>query len=287
MVRERGECLIVVAGLRVRRGQRGHGRQQRVVAGAGEVVAFVGRGRGHHDVGVFGHRGPVRVVYHDGVDPGQRAPQPGQVLVVMEGVAAGPVHAADVREGESLPVEVVRLAGVQQHVADGRHRDEGRDGVGPLRERRQRAPQRRQARFVHRAVAVPEAAAGQADLAQHRRQRQAHPRRLLAVPDALQRPAHRHQRAAGGHPAGQCAQRVGRQPADLFGPLRRFRDAVVGAQQIALEPVVARAVACQEGAVGQGLGGQHVGQGEHDRHIGARYRGQPLAIAVDVVAQRD
>ena len=122
---QRGEGRVVVAGLRVRLGERGHGDQQRVVAASRRVVvALEGRGRRHHDVGVLGHRGPVRVVHDDGVGPAERAPQPGEVLVVVERVAARPVHQPDVGVGQRAAVVVERLAGMQQHVADCGHRDE-------------------------------------------------------------------------------------------------------------------------------------------------------------------
>ena len=224
-------------------------------------------------------------MHHDGVDAGQRPSQPGDVLVVVKRVAAGPVHALDVGVGEPQPVVVERLAGVQQHIADRRDRDERLHRVEALRQRRQPAAQRRQPRLVHRPVAVPETASGKPDLAEHGRQRQTHPRCLLAVADPLQRPADGDDGAPGGHPAGQRGQVVGGQPADRRRPLRRLRHPVVSAQQVALEPVVAGAVGAQKRAVGQRFGGQHISQREHDRHVGARNQGMPFAIAVDVVAQ--
>jgi hypothetical protein len=46
----------------------------------------------------------------DRLRPGERAAQAGQVLMVMEGIAAAPVDEANVRVGEPPPVEVERLA---------------------------------------------------------------------------------------------------------------------------------------------------------------------------------
>ena len=104
--------------------------------------------------------------------------------------------------------------------------------------------------------------------------------------DTLQGPTDGHQGAARGHPAGQCPQILGRQPADGRRPRRLLGHTVVGTEQIALEPLVPGAVGVQERPVGQALGGQHMGQRQHDRDIGARNRGVPLVIAVDIVAQR-
>ena len=238
------ECGVVVAGLRVRLGQPRHGHQQRVVAGAGVVVALVSGGGRHDDVGVLGHRRPVRVVYDDRVDTAERAAQPRNVLVMMQRIAAGPVHQLDVGVRQAAAVVVERFAGMQQHVADRRDRDERLHRIRALRQLRQTEAQRWQSRLVHRAVAMPETASGKPDLAQHRRQGQAHPRCLLAVPDPLQRPADCHDRAPRRHPSRQCDQIVGGQAADLRCPLRRLRDAVVKTEQVALEAVVAGAVAC-------------------------------------------
>ena len=75
-------------------------------------------------------------------------------------------------------------------------------------------------------------------------------------------------------------------PADRRGPLRRFRLAIVDAEQIALEPLVPGAVGVEELPVGEVLGGQHIGQCQHDRHVGTGNGGQPAAVALDVAAQR-
>jgi hypothetical protein len=145
--------------------------------------------------------------------------------------------------------------------------------------------QRGQPGLVHRPVAVAETASGKADLAKHGRQCQAHPRRLLAVPGPLQRPADRDDGAAGGHPPGQGGDLAGGQSADPRRPRRGFGQAVIDPEQVPLEAVVTGAVGTQEVTIDQRLGGQHVSQRQHDGHVGARHRRMPLALAVDVVAQ--
>jgi hypothetical protein len=157
--------------LRIRFGQLRHGHQQRVVARARVIVAFEGGGGRHDDIGVFGHRRPIRVVYDDRVDPAERAPQSWNVLVMVEWVATGPIDQLDVGVGQAPAVVVELLARMQQHIADRRHRNERLHRIEALRQLRQPEPQRRQPRFVHRAVAVPETASRKADLTQHRRER--------------------------------------------------------------------------------------------------------------------
>ena len=73
-------------------------------------------------------------MHHYGVDAAKRPSQPGNVLVVVERITAGPIDQLDVGVGQPTPVVVERLAGVQQHVADRRDGDERLDGVEALRQ---------------------------------------------------------------------------------------------------------------------------------------------------------
>jgi hypothetical protein len=88
------------------------------------------------DVGVLGHRGPVRVVHDDRVDAAECAPQSGDVLVVMKRVAARPVHQFDVGICQPPSVVVELLAGMKQHIADRRDGDERLHRIGALWQRR-------------------------------------------------------------------------------------------------------------------------------------------------------
>ncbi len=285
-MRERRERVVVVAGIGVPGHRRVHRDQQRIVAGAGEIVAFERGGRRDHDVGVPGHRRPVRLVYDDRVRPGQRAAQPGEVLVVVERIAAGPVNEAGVREGEASAVEVELLARVQEQIRDRGHRNEVRHRIAALEECRQRIRHRGESGLVHRPVAVSESASGKPDLAEHRGECHSHPRRLLAVPHPLQRPRDRQHRPARGHPACQRPDLLGGHPGQRRRPLRRLRDAVVDTEQVALEPVVADAVPREEILVVQAFRREHMGEAQHDRDIGSGHRCDPVAPAVQVVPQR-
>ncbi len=73
---------------------------------------------------------------------------------------------------------------------------------------------------------MPEAAAGRADLPEHRGERDDHPERLLAVVRALQRPARVDERAARGHAARERPQALRLDAGDGARPLGTLGDAV-------------------------------------------------------------
>ena len=87
---------------------------------------------GKHDVGVARRRGPGRFMHDHRVRPGKRPAQPVEILVVVERIAAGPIDQPDVGIGQAPAVVVERLARMQQHVGDARHRDEIGDAVAAL-----------------------------------------------------------------------------------------------------------------------------------------------------------
>src|SRR3954463_13469380 len=68
--------------------------------------------------------------------PGKGLAQRVEVLVVMEGIAAGPVDQADIRIGARLAVVTITGAGMEQHVGDARDRNEIRTAFPPLPQRR-------------------------------------------------------------------------------------------------------------------------------------------------------
>ncbi len=135
---------------------------------------------------------------------------------------------------------------------------------------------------------MPESATRQADLAEERRQRDAHPHRLLAVLGALQPPAHRDERAPFRHAAGEAAQRVRGDAADRLGPLGRLGLPVGVAEHVRDEPVAANRVALDELGVVQALGHDHVREREHRRDIGPGHDRVPGRVDVgwQVAAQR-
>src|SRR5688572_28613989 len=99
----------------------------------------------------------------------------------MKRVAAEPVDELDVRVSKTLAVEIVRLARIEQHVAQPRDRNERLHRVLPLLQERARKRRGMSAFGVDRPVAETEAAAGQADLSEYARERDRHPECLLAV----------------------------------------------------------------------------------------------------------
>ena len=169
-------------------------------------------GDGQDDVGVPRGGRPERVVHHHGLRPGERLAQPGEVLVVVERVAAAPVDELDVRVAAALPVVVVARAGMQQHVRDPGHRDVGAGTVRALGQtRRGDAGGPGRHRWID-PYPWPNPPPGSPIWPSIAASDHAQPHRLLAVLGALQRPADRDQRAPGRHLAGQRAD-----------PLRRAR----------------------------------------------------------------
>ena len=281
-VGERGEDGVVAARLGVGRDGAVHGDRVRVVAPAGDVVALERRRDREDDVGVARHRGPVRLLHEDRVRPPERPAQAVEVLVVVERVAAGPVHDPRVRVRAPLAVEVVGLAGVQQHVGDPRDGDGRARRVDRGRQPRHAHRGDVRAHVGHRSVAVAEAAARQPDLPEERGERDRRPHRLLPVLGALQRPGRGDHRPARRHAPREIAHGRRRDAGDPLGPLR---GAVAERRE---ERVGAGAAAIEEGAVVQVLGDEHVAQREHDRRVrrGAKADALRAQAGMDVVVDR-
>ena len=135
---------------------------------------------------------------------------------------------------------------------------------------------------------MAEPAAGQADLAKHGGQRQRGPDRLLAVPGALQRPGDRDQGARRSHPPREVPYRLGLDATHRPGPFGVLFRAVVLAEQVTLERVVASRADVEELLVVAALGGQRVREPEHQRDVCGRDHRVPLGVQVagQVGAQR-
>ena len=160
--------------------------------------------------------------------------------------------------------------------------------VGALRQGRAGEAQRTAAHHVRGPVAAREAAAGQADLAQHGGQRDQRPERLLAVVRALQRPADADHGAPRRHLARQRNDAVGGNAGDPLRPGRVLGLAVLFAAEIAAELLEADRVAVEEGLIVEALDQQRVAEREDHRGVGVGPDRQPFDIAarVEIVGRR-
>jgi len=188
-------------------------------------------------------------VHDDGLRDIEGAPQPVDVLVMMERVAARPIDQLDIRVLQRAAVVFERLPRIEQHVADACHRNEVADAVLTLRQGRNRNGVGPAAGVAERAERVIVSAAGQADLAEHRREHCAHPHRLLAILRPLQRMRDRDQGAAARQSAGEVDDRGRANAGNIGRPCRVLWRMIVAAEQIAFEDVEAGAIARDKGAV--------------------------------------
>src|SRR5262249_10871538 len=113
-LRERAENIEVV--LRLANGIDGlmHRENERVTGGAADVVALEKGGGGKHDIAVTRGCCPPALVhdYRFRLLPG--AAQPIEILMVMEGIAAGPIDQANVGKRVAAAVEAVARAGREE-----------------------------------------------------------------------------------------------------------------------------------------------------------------------------
>ncbi len=211
--RERAENVEVVPRLADRVDGAMHGENERVARRAADVVALERGGGRQHDVGVARGRRPPAVMDDDRLRLLPRARQAVEVLVVMERIAARPIDQPYVGIGVLPAVERVARARIEQHVGDAGDRNDGARRIERQWQLGPRHVDARHADAVGGAVAEREAAAGEPDAAQHRRQHDRRPIGLLAMMRALQRPR------AGDHAAGRGG--AARKVADRVGGARR------------------------------------------------------------------
>ncbi len=134
----------------------------------------------------------------------------------------------------------------------------------------------RHADAVGGAVTERKAAAGEPDPAQHRRQHDRRPVRLLAVMRTLQRPGAGDHAAGLGGAASELANGVGRNAGDRGRPVRVFCRAVVETQEVAAERLEPDAMARDELRIVAGLVEQRVRHRQHQRGIGVGADRDPL-----------
>ena len=211
-----------------------------------DVVSLQRGRRRQHDVGVARGRGPPRIVHDDGLRPAERGAQLVGVLVMVERIAARPVHQLDVRIGAGAAVEVVRLAGMQQALRDPRRRNGAVERIGRGLHARRAERRRRFGDAGRGAVTEAEAAARQADLAETRGQQQHRPIGLLAVIGALQRPRGADHGAVRRHAPRQRADGVGGDAGDRRRPVGVLRLAVAFAHDVGAHALEAGAVAIKK-----------------------------------------
>ena len=133
------------------------------VPGNHDVVALKRSRAGKHYVGMLRQAIPAPFVndYGFGLPPG--AQQLVDILVMVEGVATGPVNQSNVRVLVGFSVEVEPLARPQKHVADPGDGNEAFHGIAALRERFGGHDRVVLPDGVHRAVAEADAAPRQAE----------------------------------------------------------------------------------------------------------------------------
>jgi hypothetical protein len=150
---------VIIARLAIGADRAVHRDHQRIARRRADILALEGDRHWQHDVGVARARGPCRLLHDHRIRPRERTMQAAEILVVVKRIAARPVHQPDVRVGQPLSVVVERLARMQQHVGDPRHRDEIGNAVAPRWQRRQGHGERWLAGVRGRAQRIGKAAA--------------------------------------------------------------------------------------------------------------------------------
>jgi len=222
-----------------------------------------------------GGRGPADFVDDEGVEPLECLGQAAEVLVMVEGIAAGPVREPDMRVAQRPAVVWERLAWRKQHIGDARAGDEAFLVVGALWQRRDRYGILAPPVLGDRAQRITVSAAFQSHLPQQRGEHQAHPDRLFAMVCALQGVGHGHEDPFARQ--SQCELRDGRSVDAAQGgcPCRVLGQAIGAAEQIVFEYRPAVAEIDDEIPVMQARCDQRVRDAQHQRDIRARHHRQP------------
>ena len=158
----------------------------RIIAHLLDIVALIGRGGRQHDVGMARRGRPLHVVHDERIQIAPGTPHLVAVLLVGKRVSARPVGQLDQRQLDLVSVELHHLARIQQRLHQPRHRNRdspalrqpGRPLVGlprrivdGLQDRRGGCGRASRRIVIAQAIAPSR----QADLPQHRRQRDQHP----------------------------------------------------------------------------------------------------------------
>ncbi len=273
---EGAENLEVAFRFSLRRDGAMHGEHVGIAGRAADIVAFQCGRRRQHDIGMTRCWRPPAVVDDNGLRLLPGLAQAVEVLMMMEGIAAGPVDQADVGIASATAVEFIGAAGLRQHVGDAGHRNGAVGRIGWRRDFRPRKIRARHADAVERAMAESKAAAGQADSAEHGGKCDRRPVGLFAVVGALQRPRAGDQAAGARGASREIADAVRIDAADRRGPVRILRRRIVFAQQITLQRVETGAAAIQKFPIVPLLDQQGVRKREHQRGVGVGTDREPL-----------
>ena len=206
---------------------------------------------------------------HDGLGalPGPRKPV--QILMMVKGIAAGPIDQPDIGIAATLPVVVEFAARVEQHVGDPGHRYEGLDRIATLRQGWPGQQAIRAADIVGRTIGERDTAPRQSDLPEHRGQTHRRPEGLLAMVGPLQSPGDIDQTAVRGKFDRQITQALRRDTGNRCGPLGVFHDTIGLPEQIGLPAIEAHAMAGQKCTIVAVGAHDLASQGQHDCGVGA------------------
>ena len=137
-----------------------HGHHKTVARGAADIVALQRGGGRQNDVRATRRGRPPAVVHHHGLRLLPGAHQTVQILVMVKRVATRPVNHLDIGVHRFTAVELVRLAGLQEHVGDTGDRNGQPRGVVTSRHLQTRHIGPRIPNTVHGAVPESKTATG-------------------------------------------------------------------------------------------------------------------------------
>src|ERR1700722_1507495 len=186
--RERAKDIEIAFSLTYWRDGAVHGKYERIARGAADIVTLKRCGCRQHDIGVACGRCPPAFMDDDRFRLLPASTQPIEILMMMKGIAAGPVDKLDVRIYAGSAIEFVSSAGIQQHVSDPGNRYGAFCRIGRYGYFRAGSIGSRNANTVERTMTECKSAARQANAAQHRGERDRRPIWLFAAMRPLQRP---------------------------------------------------------------------------------------------------
>jgi hypothetical protein len=169
-----------------------------------------------------------------------------EILVVMEWIAATPVHQTNVGVVALVSVKAVWLPRIEQHVGNTRDRYGIWYSILPTRQGWAWESFKRHPDTADRPVTIPYAATRQPDLTQHRSQGRCHPIGLLSILRTLKRPRDCNQSSRISHLFSEIVDRRGWNTAYIGCPSCCFWLTIGIAEQIAFKAFVTRGTAIKK-----------------------------------------